>query len=272
MIRANPRYLLRMTHHKAWTKQWLKLNTSFATPDCIVFISSFMKLVEWLQESCPLNKRIVIKPINLSRSRGVRILERLESGEFRSADSEPQYLDTILREVLAEVGGGRGRMWLVEEYVEPIPKDLAELCFDGNFNPLVRIIMQDGDFHLGELHIPTCASQGRGSLQGGARRLVCDYRGMLLQERPGGLDDHPWAVEQYGTKIDVTNRVLPHFQDLIERIRTEIVPRMCPKGYFAFDGCYRDTSKGVEFVCIEIEQRPNIKNLLKFTGLRNPEP
>ena len=261
------------TWNKAWTKSWLIENTTFAVPATIVYAEPWLKLEKWLNStSCPTGKPFVMKPTSLSRSRGVRLLVKdTETGKFRGVDGALRTITEIIPELVKELPNTSPK-WksIIEEYVDPPPLELKVLQYDGSFNPLVRIIMQRGDFHFGEVHVPTMASIGRGTLQGGARRICFNYKGELLQQRPDVSNDLEWAITNYGTKVDVTGMVLPDFEDLVDRIRRQICQTIAPQQLFAFDGCYRQTAKGSEFVCIEIENRPNVKHLATYDGLRKP--
>jgi hypothetical protein len=204
----------------------------------------------------------------------VRLIFKEPTNElFRGATLTMYDLGELAKELHSDLGileRASRHKWLVEEYISPAPTELKR-CYHENwpFNPLVRIIMSRGDFHAGELHIPTQASKGRGSLQGGARRICFNYRGKLLQKRPEIPADLPWAIANYGTSEDVTGIVLPNFEELVEQIKREVCPILAPKSLFAFDGCYRQNpDESIEFVCIEIEHAPNVRALARFDGLR----
>ena len=269
-----PIELLRSTWNKAWTKQWLLQNTSFLVPATIVHSATWEELQAWLKgSSCPTGTWFMVKPLNLSRSRGVRLVWKEPNIEvFRDATLQTLEASELFVDLASDLPRVASDFkWLVEEYISPAPPALKVLEYDWPYNPLVRIVMSRGDFHFGELHIPTKASRGRGSIQGGARRLLFNYKGELLQKRPNIEGDHPWSITNYGTVIDVTGMVLPDIEKIVELIRIEIVPRMAPKKLFAFDGVYREAIDGsVEFVCIEIEAGPNVKQLANFNDLRKP--
>jgi hypothetical protein len=267
-----PKDLLKRTWDKAWTKQWVVENTPFAVPNTLVFSATWFELVKWLKDSgIPQTGSIIIKPQNLSLSRGVRLVQKIDGG-FLDALGKFMDISALLKDIVSDVpGSADSYKWIVEEYVWPPPKELAALQYDGPFNPLLRIIMSEGDFHFGEVHIPTNASRGRGSLRGGARRLCFDYTGKLFQTRPPVKDEPVWSVNNYGTKIDVADLTLPLFPEILENIKNHVCKIMAPRSLFAFDGCYRQTADKVEFVCIEIEHQPNVKHLAKFKDLRCPQ-
>lgn len=268
-----PKDLLKRTWDKTWTKQWVQTHTPFTVPQTWVFSASWGELVRWLKDpGLPLGHWLIVKPQCLSLSRGVRLFRKEATGFF-DALCKPMELSDFLKDIVSDVPGmPESYKWIVEGCVSPTPEALAQLQYDGPFNPLVRIIMADGDFHFGELHIPTNASRGRGSLRGGARRICFDYAGRLLQKRPDVEKEPPWSVANYGTAMDVTGLVLPKFPEILSDIRKSVCKLMAPRSLFAFDGCYRETLSGdVEFVCIEIEHQPNVKHLAKFRELRCPD-
>lgn len=271
---AQPRKLIRNTWNKAWTKQWLLQHTSFQVPRTIVYAATWGELCNWLRgASCPTEFWFVVKPCNLSLSRGVRLVWKEPRIEvFRDATLQTLELPELLADIKSDIPGNADSFrWLVEEYVFPPPPEIRCLEYDWPYNPLVRIILSHGDFHFGELHIPTKASRGRGSLKGGARRICFNYKGELLQTRPNIENDHAWSIKNYGTIVDVTGMVLPNFETIVERIKLEIVPRMAPTALFAFDGVYRENADmSVDFVCIEIEHGPNVKHLAHYNELRQP--
>lgn len=267
------RQILANTWNKAWTKQWLLANTPFSVPRTIVYSETWVNLQSWLRSSsCPAGKWFVIKPVSLSLSRGVRLVKR-EPGElmFRDANERLQDIVELSTDLQCDLPGSpANQKWLVEEYVWPPPEPLKSVQFDGDFNPLVRIIMRNG-FHFGELHIPTKASRGRGTLKGGARRVAFNYKGELLQEYPKVKDDLPWNQRNYGTRIDVTGLVLPEFEALVNDMAEYIAkPLAGQNALFAIDGCYRKTDEGPKFVIIEIEHAPNVRHLATYRELRRP--
>lgn len=269
-----PRKLLKSTWNKVWTKSWLLANTSFHVPPTIVHAISWQGLYDWLiSSSCPTEHWFVVKPVNLSRSRGVRLIWK-EPNNIGFRDANLRLLDD--QELIVDIASDIGRdpsafKWFVEDYVSPAPEALKALEYDAPFNPLVRIIMSRGDFHFGEVHVPTKASRGRGTLQGGARRICFNYAGELLQTRPNIPNDLPWSVENYGTARDVTGMFLPDFEKIRETIKSEVCPVMSPRTLFAFDGVYYlGPDNLTSFVCIEIEHAPNVKHLHDFDGLRKP--
>ena len=266
--------LLKSTWNKVWTKNWLMANTSFNIPPTLVCSATWEGLCEWLGgTSCPTERWIIVKPVNLSRSRGVRMVYK-EPDNLGFRDANLRLLDA--KELFVDIASDIPKTpimykWLVEEYISPAPEELKTLEYDAPFNPLVRIIMSRGDFHFGELHIPTKASRGRGTLQGGARRICFNYKGELLQTRPDVPNDLPWSIENYGTVKDVTGMVLPFFDKILDSIREEVCPVMGQHALFAFDGVYKKDKDGsVSFVCIEIEHAPNVKHLNAFDALRRP--
>ncbi len=269
-----PKTLLRSTWNKVWTKTWLHDNTVFEVPPTLVCSIAWEGLCKWLVgPSCPTGRWIVVKPVNLSLSRGVRLIFK-EPDNIGFRDANLRLLDA--QELFLDIASDVGRppdffKWFVEEYISPAPEALKALEYDAPFNPLVRIIMSQGDFHFGEVHVPTKASRGRGTLKGGARRICFNYKGELLQTRPDIPNDLPWAIENYGTVQDVTGMALPNFEHIVEVIKSQVCSAMGTQVLFAFDGVYRankDTS--IDFVCIEIEHAPNVKHLSKFNDLRRP--
>lgn len=266
--------VLRSTWNKSWTKNWLLANTSFNIPPTLVCSATWKELCDWLVgTSCPTERWIIVKPVNLSRSRGVRMVWK-EPNNIGFRDANLRLLDSneLFVDIVSDIPKAPASFkWIVEEYVSPAPDELKTLGYDAPFNPLVRIIMSRGDFHFGELHIPTKASRGRGTLQGGARRVCFNYKGELLQTRPDVPNDLPWSIENYGTVKDVTGMVLPFFDKILDSIKNEICLAMSPHSLFAFDGVYRQNKDGsVDFVCIEIEHAPNVKHLNTYDGLRRP--
>lgn len=266
--------LLRSTWDKVWTKTWLLANTTFEVPPTLVCSVTWEGLCGWLTgPSCPTSQWIVVKPVNLSLSRGVRLVFK-EPDNIGFRDANLRLLDA--QELFLDIASDIGRppdffKWFVEDYVSPAPESLKVLEYDAPFNPLVRIIMSLGDFHFGEVHVPTKASRGRGTLQGGARRICFNYKGELLQTRPDIPNDLPWSIENYGTVQDVTGMVLPDFENLVALIKAQVCPVMSPHALFAFDGVYRaNKDSSITFVCIEIEHAPNVKHLATFNGLRRP--
>jgi len=269
-----PKKLLRATWNKVWTKNWLMANTSFNIPPTLVCSTTWEDLCKWLvSSSCPIEHWMIVKPTNLSRSRGVRMVWK-EPNDLGFRDANLRLLDA--EELFVDIASDMPRVssahkWIVEEYISPAPEELKTLEYDAPFNPLVRIIMSRGDFHFGELHIPTKASRGRGTLQGGARRICFNYKGELLQTRPDVPNDLPWSIENYGTVKDVTGMVLPFFDKILNSIKEEVCAVMAQHSLFAFDGVYRQSKDGsVDFVCIEIEHAPNVKHLNAFDALRRP--
>lgn len=268
----NPKTLLKLTWNKLWAKQWLQQNTDIVVPSTYVFSETWENLVRWLNsDGCPIGKRMVIKPLNLSLSRGVRVLIKNADGTFLTVLGESKTFKELSETMLQETVGHPLMKWFVEEYVEPVPKCMSELCYDlPEVNPLLRIMMMRGEFHFGEVHVPTKVSNGRGTLKGGARRLAFNYKGELYQERPPVATDSPWRMALYGTKIDVTGMVVPGIEELVQRIKTQVCSKMGRGRLFSVDGCYRDTPKGPEFVCVEIEHVPTVGYLAKFEELRRP--
>jgi hypothetical protein len=269
-----PKKLLKATWNKVWAKTWLQANTTFEVPPTLVCAVDWKGLCDWLVgPSCPTGQWFVVKPVNLSRSRGVRLVfKEPDNVGFRDANLRLSDAQELFLDIASDIDKSPDSFqWIVEEYVSPAPEALRALEYDACFNPLVRIIMSRGDFHFGEVHIPTKASRGRGTLVGGARRICFNYKGELLQTRPDIPNDLPWAIANYGTTQDVTGMTLPNFEHLVELIKTQVCAVMCPYLLFAFDGVYRlnkDTS--ISFVCIEIEHAPNVKHLATFDGLRRP--
>jgi hypothetical protein len=268
------RKILKSTWNKVWTKNWLLANTSFNIPPTLVCSATWAELRAWLAgTSCPTERWVIVKPVNLSRSRGVRMVWK-EPNDIGFRDANLRLLDSneLFLDIVSDIPKAPTALkWIVEEYISPAPEELKTLEYDAPFNPLVRIIMSRGDFHFGEIHIPTKASRGRGTLQGGARRICFNYAGELLQTRPDVPNDLPWSIENYGTVKDVTGMVLPFFDKILDSIKNEICLAMSPHALFAFDGVYRQNKDGsVDFVCIEIEHAPNVKHLNTYDGLRRP--
>lgn len=260
-----------MTWNKLWAKQWLLDNTDIPVPKTYLPACSWEGLVEWVNSSdCLPSRKFVIKPVSMSLSKGVRILEKNTEGSFITALGDTQAFKEFSGVMLKEVSGTLGVQWFSEEYIEPIPTNMAELCYDIPSNPLIRIMMMHGDFHFGEVHVPTKLSNGRGTINGGARRLAFNYKGELFQNRPPVPTDVPWRIAIYGTKIDVTGRVILGMEELSYRISKQVCAKMSLRKLFSVDGCYRDTPKGPEFVCVEIEHVPDVTYLAKFRELRRP--
>lgn len=273
--RAVPaRELLRATWNKAWTKQWVQENTPFAVPRSLVYSETWPGLNNWLRgRSCPADSKMVVKPLNLSLSRGVRIISK-EPGEdlYRDALGRTMDIVELSTDLQSDLPSSAAEFkWLVEEYVSPIPEKLLELTYDEPFNPLVRIIFKGGKFHAGEIKIPTRNSRGRGSLKGGARRVLVDWRGEAQPAYKPLQNDLAWNLTNYGTKIDLTGYKLPYFEQICEDLEKHVAQAMCPAGAFAIDGCYKQGLEAIQFVIIEIEHAPNIRHMLNSDEYRKPQ-
>jgi hypothetical protein len=187
---------------------------------------------------------------------------------YQAADLRSCDLEDLLKDLESDLPGpASGFNWLVEEYICPPPPVLAELRPDGMFNPLVRNIMADGVWHFGELHVPTLATRGRGTLRGGARRLCFDWTGEIRESMPPIPGQPPADDGNYGVGLPVSGQRLPNFEDVRNRLETEIAKKLCPWGVFSIDGCYN--AEG-EFVVIEIEHKPRVMHTIPIDTLRKP--
>lgn len=272
--RIKPKDLLRNTWNKAFTKQWVQTNTPFKVPRSIVHSETWQGLTKWLRgPSCPINVTMVVKPVNLSLSRGVRIFSKEPKEDlYRDALGRTMDIVEFTTDIQSDLPSSSANYkWLVEEYVAPTPEKLLELTYDKDFNPLIRVVLKGGKFHIGEVKIPTRKSRGRGTLKGGARRVVINWEGKADAKYIPVNNDSIWNQTNYGTRIDLNGYELPHFSEICGNIETHIAKEMCPVGVFAVDGCYRKTPEGVEFVIIEIEHSPNVRHLLNTNIYKKPQ-
>jgi hypothetical protein len=241
-------------------------NTPFHAPDSYVSAASFQTLSQWLA-TMPEERQVVVKPHTCSLSRGVRIVSR-QGLQFQNGNVRGYNLKELLAEIASDLPKIQTAFkWLVEEYIYPPPPVLADLRPDGLFNPLARNVMVNGKFHFGELHIPTIASKGRGTLKGGAKRICYNWQGEMQAVMPSIEGEPPWNALNYGVGVDVVGRKLPNF-DWVRGQLEEIALILCPAKMFSIDGCFNESG---EFVVVEIEARPNVKHLIPFKGLRKPE-
>lgn len=260
------RILLAQTWDKAWAKTWLQQNTTFRVPATFVCGARFDVLAAWLR-AMPDGRWVVVKPHTCSRARGVRIVFR-NGPLYQGADLRSYDLPELLEDLATDLPSPPSAFnWMVEEYICPPPPVLAEIRPDGLFNPLIRNVMVEGTWHFGELHVPTLATRGRGTLRGGARRICFDWAGVLRESMPPIPNQPPADDVNYGVGLPVSGRRLPNFEDVRNRLETEIAQKLGRQSIFTIDGCYN--AEG-EFIIIEIEHKPRVMHTVLVDDLRKP--
>lgn len=292
-----PRLRLRSTWSKVWAKAWaLQSLSHMRVPETYCSPGTFGEAWRWIESTSePL--RAVLKPNNSTHSRGVlycRTADHSGNAVTKPEGWRPQVWDRTRNKHFIDVTMGRAHeivgptmdkvpdayKWMVERFVTASERtwdlfgsgqDSPSSIHDGLFvpSPVFRVVVWKGAFHFGEIHVPTRASGGVGSLRRGALRYVFDHTGTV--RKPPQLAQAPDWIERCDARANrklYDQWVVPRWPLILTDVRTAI-QFFGRKALYAIDFLIGKSSVDeAQAYFLEVEHSPNVRYLTLFNGFR----
>lgn len=271
-----PREKLKATWSKRWAKEWARehLKHVIVTSELVGTFSDMYGFAKHTAEP------LTIKPNNATHSRGVvyvtaaRPYQALWDREERRAKP---FDKSNLRAALAATLDRPidAYQWMLEPFIQAgentrvLFSETAphEVC-GGILDPpaVFRAVIWKGRFHFGEIHVPTRASGGVGSLRKGAVRYVFDHTGKIVE--PPHVNAAPAWIPGCDARADKElygRWSIPGWAGVLEDLNERVIPEFGRRALYAFDFL---VDEGGRPVFLEIEHSPNVKYLTLFGGFQ----